>query len=222
MKSFLLLGMLIVLASCITSSNKNEKWDFENGHESRTRDELSLSQAEEKYVKLTGKEKFYFINEVIELSISDKNWVKTEKYAKEYLSLAELFKDNWNYGNAIFDANIALSISAFNTNRKLEASKLLVEASKTPSSPQLDSFGPFNRKTVNSHLENLLSVGEKNAVLEFAENCNSFMTKSLVSNKKLSEADVKNAQIVKEINIKRINRFIAQVKENQTPDFKDQ
>jgi hypothetical protein len=49
------------------------------------------------------------------------------------------------------------------------ACKYLIEASKTPGSPQLDSFGPDMTLA-----RELLEQGKKDAVIEFLENCSKF------------------------------------------------
>jgi hypothetical protein len=62
--------------------------------------------------------------------------------AREYLQLAKRFPCNWNYGNAIHNANSILGLVALLNGRKAEAGSYLAAAGATPGSPQLDTFGP--------------------------------------------------------------------------------
>jgi hypothetical protein len=62
--------------------------------------------------------------------------------AREYLQLAKRFPCNWNYGNAIHNANSILGLVALRNGRKAEAVTYLGAAGATPGSPQLDTFGP--------------------------------------------------------------------------------
>ncbi len=101
-------------------------------------------------------EAFHFLGDLVLRSTDEKRWEKTELYSKEYLLMSELFKDNWNFGNAIYYGNLGLSQVAF--NKKMDsksAVKYLLAASKTPGSPQLDSFGPFIEPATRSLLLDL-------------------------------------------------------------------
>lgn len=64
------------------------------------------------------------------------------KRANEFLELAAVYRCNWNYGNAIHDANRYLGLAALRAGNLEEAGRFLVLAGKTTGSPQLDSFGP--------------------------------------------------------------------------------
>ena len=90
-------------------------------------------------------------------------------YAKELLALAPLYRQNWNYGNAIHKGHLALGLIAL-ANRDLTSAKAeLLEAGRTPGSPQLNSFGP------NMLLaQGLLEAGEGGTVLEYFKLCTVF------------------------------------------------
>ena len=62
--------------------------------------------------------------------------------ALEYLDVAKRFPCNWNFGNAIHNANSVLGLIALSNGRKAEAVSYLSAAGATPGSPQLDTFGP--------------------------------------------------------------------------------
>jgi tetratricopeptide (TPR) repeat protein len=92
-------------------------------------------------------------------------------YAKELLELAPKYRDSWDYGNVIHRAHIALGRIALRRNNINEAKEQLLEAGRTPGSPQLDSFGP------NMLLaKELLEKGERDVVLEYIKLCSKFWT----------------------------------------------
>lgn len=92
------------------------------------------------------------------------------KYAIELLALDEKLKERpWRNGNAVHDANLVLGRIAL-LEGDLEAAKQhLVQAGKTSGSPNLNSFGP-NMSLAND----LLQRGERDAVLEYFEQCRRF------------------------------------------------
>lgn len=89
--------------------------------------------------------------------------------ASELLILADQFPTDWNYGNAIHDANVVLGLVALSRDDVGAAEAHLLAAGSTRGSPQLDSFGP------NMMLaEALLQRNETKAVLEYFKLCQSF------------------------------------------------
>jgi TonB family protein len=94
---------------------------------------------------------------------------KAVAYAKELLAAAEGDKKGWNYGNAIHDGHAVLGLVALHKDDVATARQQLLEAGKTPGSPQLNSFGP------NVTLANeLLQKGDRDAVLDYFTECRSF------------------------------------------------
>jgi hypothetical protein len=79
------------------------------------------------------------------------------------------YKNDWNYGNAIHDANLVLGRLAVRNGKIAEAKQYLIAAGKSPGSPQMDSFGP-NMSLAND----LLAKGERQAVLEYFQRCRKF------------------------------------------------
>ena len=51
--------------------------------------------------------------------------------AKEFLELAAVYRCNWNYGNAIHDANRYLGLASLRAGKVDEAAKFLVLAGKS-------------------------------------------------------------------------------------------
>jgi len=86
---------------------------------------------------------------------------KAESYATELLSMTRQHRRDWNSGNAIHDSNMVLGLVALRKGDREQAKQYLLEAGKTPGSPQLNSFGP----NVTLAME-LLRSGEREAVLE--------------------------------------------------------
>jgi hypothetical protein len=90
-------------------------------------------------------------------------------FARELLALAERYRSDWNYGNAVHKGHLILGRVALRDGDLAAARSELLLAGGTPGSPQLDSFGP------NMTLaRELLEVGEKAVVLEYFELCRRF------------------------------------------------
>ena len=93
---------------------------------------------------------------------------KAREDANTVLSVAEKYRSDWNYGNAVHKGNLALGRLALRDGDIEQAKHYLIEAGKTPGSPQLNSFGP------NMLLaKELLEKGET-AVLEYLDLCAKF------------------------------------------------
>ena len=179
------------------------------------KDPKNFEEAEAKY-KNSESDSFYDLGDVVRFSLEEGKWDKAEHYAKIWLKKAEAFKDNWNYGNAIYYSNMAFSHKAFKKNDLNNAKKYLILASKTPGSPQLDSFGPFNLKSTRNLLDQFAKK-DKKATIEFAQNCKKFVSSE--PTKKLSDDELKLHERVKIGNLTEIDQFIEQVQKGITPDF---
>jgi hypothetical protein len=89
--------------------------------------------------------------------------------AKMYLDDAKMFRCNWNYGNAIHDANTVLGLMSLRVGKVPEAIGYLHAAGKSPGSPQLNSFGP------SMHLAKALATkGEFDAVAKYLDDIRYF------------------------------------------------
>ncbi|MCC5845588.1 MAG: hypothetical protein JJU05_15170 [Verrucomicrobia bacterium] len=99
------------------------------------------------------------------------------------------YKNDWNYGNAVQDANQVLGLIALAEDDVEEAKKRLLASADSEGSPQMNSFGP-NMKLAKA----LLETGERDVVLEYFNRCGIFWK---MGEKKLSEwtAAVKNGEI---------------------------
>ena len=86
--------------------------------------------------------RFYVLDELINKQFIKRNYYNARKLANEYLQLALLHNQNWNYGNAIHDANRILGLMSLNEGNIEEAAAFLLKSSESRGSPQLDTFGP--------------------------------------------------------------------------------
>ena len=94
---------------------------------------------------------------------------KASEYATELLNKAPQYRSDWNYGNAVHDGNLILGRIAFDSGQLEKAKKYLLQAGKTPGSPQLNSFGP------NMTLaKELLEKGEREIVISYFRLCGKF------------------------------------------------
>jgi len=113
--------------------------------------------------------KFYALDDAAKQSFEVGKIEDARKYATELLTLAQKFQNDWNYGNAVQDGNLVLGRIALHEGRMEEAKQYLLEAGKSPGSPQMDSFGPNM-----SLAQDLLEKGERETVLQYFELCRKF------------------------------------------------
>ena len=115
------------------------------------------------------KERFHSISYILAEAYQNNEWEQVKNLSDEYLELAAHFKQDWNYGNAIHQANTFLGLAALEENDISLANEYLINAGRTTGSPQLNSFGP------NMMLaKRLLEKGEVEVVLEYLKLCKGF------------------------------------------------
>jgi hypothetical protein len=113
--------------------------------------------------------RFYALNDAAKTSFNAKEYEKAKKYAIELSMLAEKYPNDWNYGNAVYDAHVVLGRLALLENDIETAKEELFLAVGTPGSPQLDSFGP------NMTLaRDLIEQGQTETVIHFLIKCKRF------------------------------------------------
>lgn len=117
----------------------------------------------------TQEQRFYALGDAAKTGFAIGKVEDARKYADELLALSPKFKENWNYGNALHDGNMVLGRVALAQGKTEEAKKYLLEAGRSPGSPQIDSFGPNM-----SLAKDLLEHGERQAVVDYLERCRSF------------------------------------------------
>ncbi len=89
--------------------------------------------------------------------------------ASELLGIAERYKNDWNYGNAIHKANSALGRLALRGGDKESARKYLLASARSKGSPQMNSFGPNM-----GFAKEMIEAGERETVLEYFALCRQF------------------------------------------------
>ncbi len=113
--------------------------------------------------------RFYQLGDELQAAYARKNDRELAEHAKEFLDLAAVYRCNWNYGNAIHDANRYLGLSSLRAGKVDEAAAYLVLAAKSTGSPQLDTFGP-ELDLANA----LLKRGKTQAVIEYLQGVHRF------------------------------------------------
>ena len=117
----------------------------------------------------TEENRFYALDAAAKESFVTGKIEEARNYAQELMTLLPKYKGDWNYGNAIQDANLVLGRIAMREVNAEAAKKYLIAAGKSPGSPQMDSFGP------NMTLaKDLLEKGERDTVLEYFMLCRKF------------------------------------------------
>ncbi len=116
---------------------------------------------------------YFFLPYASKVFLKYKAFNTVEAYSNEMLQTAGISGGDencdWNYGNAIHDANNLLGRVALKRGNIEKAKKHLIEAGKTPGSPQLNSFGPSMALA-----QELLENGERDVVIEYLELCRVF------------------------------------------------
>jgi len=114
-------------------------------------------------------DRFYALGDAAKQAFTKGDYTDAKTCAEELATLAPKYKGNWNYGNAIQDSNVVLGRLALREGRVEDAKSHLIEAGKSPGSPQMNSFGPNV-----SLAKDLLEKGEKQIVIEYFTLCKSF------------------------------------------------
>ncbi len=117
----------------------------------------------------TGQERFYLLTSLAPVAVDAGRLRKAVDYANELLRQARKFRGDWNQGNAIHHAHIALGRVALRGKRMQNAKKHLIASAKIKGSPQLDSFGPSQDLAAE-----LLARGEAKTVIRYLELCRKF------------------------------------------------
>ena len=113
--------------------------------------------------------RFYQLGDEVQAAYLQKNDAELADRAKEFLELAAIYRCNWNYGNAIHDANRYLGLASLRAGKVDAAADFLVLAANSTGSPQLDSFGP-ELDLANA----LLKRGKTQAVIEYLQGVHRF------------------------------------------------
>jgi tetratricopeptide (TPR) repeat protein len=140
------------------------------GHQSpRTPQDRLDKDTKELAAASTDEDRFYALDNAAKDSFNVGKIQDAQNYAQELLKTAPRLAGNWNYGNAIQDGNLVLGRIAVKAGQIEEAKKYLLEAGKSPGSPQMNSFGPNM-----SLAKDLLEKGERDTVLQYFDECRKF------------------------------------------------
>lgn len=114
-------------------------------------------------------ERFYALKNAARSSLKSGDMERAHILATELESLSPKYQNNWNYGNAVQDANQVLGHIALSNGNLAEAKRRLLASADSNGSPQMNSFGP------NMQLaKDLLEKGEREVVLEYFNRCSAF------------------------------------------------
>lgn len=114
-------------------------------------------------------ERFCALNRAAKNAMTEGKTNDAKAYALELVKLAPKYTNDWNYGNAIQDANQVLGRIALSEGNIAEAKERLLASADSKGSPQMNSFGP------NMQLaKELLEKGEKEVVLQYFARCLTF------------------------------------------------
>lgn len=114
-------------------------------------------------------ERFFALGDAAKSAAELGDVAKARHYATDLLDLAVFFRKNWNYGNAIHDGHMVLGRLALASGDLEAAKRELLEAGRTPGSPQLHSFGPNMALALD-----LLRKGERDTVRKYFAECADF------------------------------------------------
>ena len=133
----------------------------------------------------------HFLVDAVSYAFRAEDWTRVESFAKELLDSAGAEAD-WNRGNSLHCAHLALGHLALNSEDREQAKFHLLAAGEIEGSPQLKSFGPHFGLA-----RRLLALGEMEVVSQYLRLCQNFWD----SGQSYLEA------------------WLAQLKAGQTPDL---
>ena len=116
-----------------------------------------------------GTDRFYLLTDLPEMARDADRAEEAKQFAERLLAEATRYPKDWNYGNALHKAHVALGHLALESGDVAGAKAQLIEAGKTPGSPQLNSFGPDFTLAAD-----LLQKGEREAVVEYLHSVSRF------------------------------------------------
>lgn len=114
-------------------------------------------------------ERFCALNRAAKTTLKAGETEEARKLAAELENLLPRYRNHWNFGNAVQDANQVLGRIALAEGNVAEAKKRLLASADSEGSPQMNSFGP------NMQLaKELLAKGERDVVIQYFERCGKF------------------------------------------------
>ncbi len=160
---------------------QNPEWPSALGHlyllrvrkktpeEAKLATAAALDQYERAYALTPEAYKSFLLDDLAKTAFDAGETNKARMYAEKMLQEAQQQQKDWNRGNDVFFGNLVLGRLALKAGDIEQAKHYLIEAGKTPGSPQLNSFGP------NMTLaKELLEKGQTEVVLEYFDLCAKF------------------------------------------------
>lgn len=163
------------LKRCCELEPDNGEWFAALGHMYElSGSEKALGVYETALKKSDDSQRYYLLTSVAKAAIAAGKFDKAKKYALMLLEASvEQPGAGWNYGNAVHHGNLVLGHVALHGDQIDEAEAYLLQAGKTPGSPQLNSFGPNMSLALA-----LLKRDRKKAVIEYLTLCGKFWKKA--------------------------------------------
>ncbi len=157
MQTFLILTLCVLTMSCATKDKSEMQMSFKEV-ERRYSDQAALA--------------FYSLTYVAEKAPDCES---IQKYSNKLLQASADYRDDWNFGNAIFVANASLGYCAITKGDIKAAEEYLAKAGSAPGSPQLNTAGLFGFEMRLPRA--LLQKGRKDSVLKFLDASKRFWEK---------------------------------------------
>ena len=156
------------LLSAIPSERERKRLDGDSVSSAEQARQMKIAHGDLDAAK-DETERFYALNRAAKNAMKGGKTEKAQALATELERLAPKYKNDWNYGNAVQDANQVLGRIALTKGDVADAKKRLLASADSKGSPQMNSFGP------NMQLaKDLLEKGEKDVVLEYFDRCTKF------------------------------------------------
>ena len=124
----------LVLAACLVFAGETVAARCEGPSPWKSPDAVRYPEAEIRV--------FYDLADQTSSAYARGDTATSRRLAQEYLSAAPRFLCNWNYGNAVHNANAVLGLIALQEGHREAAVRYLLAAGLSGGSPQLDTFGP--------------------------------------------------------------------------------
>jgi hypothetical protein len=128
-----------------------------------------MAQAKLRLANAEPEHRLYLLQSLPRIAIEGGDLARAEAYARELLAIPDLSEKS---GDAVHCANYALGILALKRGDVAAAKQYMLSAAKTKGSARLSGVGPETGLA-----KELLARGEREAVLEYIEQCRSFWTR---------------------------------------------
>ena len=148
--------------------------------------------------------RFIELRKIADQAFNDGELDQATELARELLALADDYRDDWNYGNAIHHGHRLLGHVALEHGDMDTAKAELLASGDTRGSPQLNSFGP-NMSLAKS----LLEKGETECVITYLERCGAFWQLKKLAEKRPALKPMAET----------LDRWIEQVMNGEIPEF---